>query len=60
MGRLPTTLNEAVDAFEADPLSKQVFGDLMYDSWREFKRAEWASYHDHVSQWEIDRYLKMY
>ncbi len=60
VGRLPTTLNEAVDAFEADPLSKQVFGDLMYDSWRKFKRAEWAEYHDYVSQWEMDRYLKQF
>ena len=60
MGRLPTTLSEAVDVFEADPLSKEVFGDLMFDEWRRFKREEWAEYHDYVSQWEMDRYLKMY
>jgi glutamine synthetase len=60
VGRLPTTLSEAVDVFEADPLSKEVFGDLMFDEWRRFKREEWAEYHDYVSQWEMDRYLKMY
>ena len=57
---LPRTLDEAVTAFEQDPLSREVFGDLMYGSWIEFKRAEWLSYLNHVSDWERDRYLKFF
>lgn len=57
---LPGTLDEAVDAFEADPLSRQVFGEGMWNSWIKFKREEWRSYIDHVSDWEIKRYLKLF
>ncbi len=57
---LPRTLAEAVDAFEADPLSSQVFGQLMAQTFVDFKRQEWDSYMNHVSDWERDRYLKFY
>ena len=57
---LPRTLQEAVDAFEQDPLSRAVFGDVMFEAWVEFKRAEWLSYLNHVSDWERDRYLKFF
>ena len=26
----------------------------------DYKQAEWQSYSDHVSQWEVDRYLKQF
>jgi glutamine synthetase len=57
---LPRTLEEAVDAFAADPLSKTVFGDKMYQTWIDYKREEWLSYTNHVSDWEMDRYLKFF
>jgi len=57
---LPRTLDEAVTAFAEDPLSREVFGDVMFDAWVEFKRAEWLSYLNHVSDWERDRYLKFF
>lgn len=57
---LPQSLEEAIDAFEADPLSREVFGPRMFDAFVQFKRAEWRSYHNHVSDWEIRRYLKMF
>lgn len=57
---LPATLNEAVDAFEKDPLTAEVFGPAMHASWIEFKREEWMSYINHVSDWERQRYLKFY
>ena len=56
----PRTLAEAVDAFEADPLSREVFGSLMADTYVQFKREEWESYMNHVSDWERERYLKFY
>ena len=58
--QLPETLEQAVDAFSADPLSRRVFGDDMFAAWIEFKRAEWTSYINHVSDWEYQRYLKFY
>lgn len=57
---LPRTLEDALDAFEADPLSKQVFGDKMFDAWLAYKRDEWLSYMNHVSDWEKQRYLKQF
>ncbi|MEM8697993.1 MAG: type III glutamate--ammonia ligase, partial [Pseudomonadota bacterium] len=45
---LPRTLDEALDGFEKDPLSKAVFGDAMFESWLGFKRDEWLSYLNHV------------
>ena len=44
----------------ADPLSKEVFGDAMFKSFVEYKRREWEEYHMHVSDWEIERYLKFF
>jgi glutamine synthetase len=58
--QLPQTLSEAIEAFAADPLSKQVFGQEMFDSFVAFKRQEWQEYHSHVSDWEMQRYLKLW
>ncbi|MPZ58326.1 MAG: type III glutamate--ammonia ligase [Rhizobiales bacterium] len=58
--RLPRTLGEAVDAFEVDPLGRQVMGSLMFETFVKFKRTEWEEYHAHVSDWELKRYLKFF
>jgi glutamine synthetase len=57
---LPRTLLEAVEAFAADPLSREVFGDLMFRTFLEYKTREWTEYHNHVSDWERARYLTMF
>lgn len=57
---LPRTLGDAIEAFAADPLSKSVMGQLMYDTYIDFKSQEWQEYHNHVSDWEIQRYLKFF
>lgn len=57
---LPRTLLEAVEAFAADPLSREVFGDLMFKSFLDYKTREWTEYHNHVSDWERARYLTMF
>ncbi|MBL8699931.1 MAG: type III glutamate--ammonia ligase [Alphaproteobacteria bacterium] len=57
---LPRTLEEAIDAFAADPLGRALFGDAMHDAWIAYKREEWASYTTHVSDWEKSRYLKFF
>lgn len=57
---LPRSLGEALDAFEADPLGRQVFGEAMCKAWLDYKRDEWLSYSFHVSEWEKARYLKQF
>ena len=57
---LPRTLDEAVRAFKADPLSEKVFGKEMFKSWTEYKEQEWLSYLNHVSDWEMERYLRFF
>jgi glutamine synthetase len=57
---LPDSLGSALDAFAADPLTREVFGPAMRDAFLEVKRSEWDSYRAHVSAWEIDRYLEFF
>jgi glutamine synthetase len=60
VGYLPRTLEQALDAFEKDPLATEVFGKVMRDTWLEYKRDEWLHYNFHVSDWEKARYLKQF
>lgn len=57
---LPRNLGEAVEAFEVDPLAREVFGEGMFRAFVDYKRAEWEEYHNHVSDWEIQRYLRFF
>ena len=57
---LPRTLSEAIDAFEADPLTLDVFGPGLHAAYIDFKHAEWEDFHNAVSQWEWDRYPTFY
>jgi glutamine synthetase len=57
---LPRNLQEAIAAFAADPLSEKVMGSLMYQTYIDFKSQEWNEYHNHVSDWELQRYLKFF
>ncbi|WP_431236599.1 type III glutamate--ammonia ligase [Mycolicibacterium aichiense] len=57
---LPRSLGEAIDAIEADPLVRSVFGAAMYDSFVSEKKLEWDSYNAHVSSWESERYLRFF
>jgi len=57
---LPRTLLEAVEAFDADPLSEQVMGPELKRAFVELKSEEWWSYHNTVSEWEHDRYLEFF
>ncbi len=57
---LPRSLDEAITALQSDPLSESVLGKTMLDSWVSTKRDECLAYANHVSQWERDRYLRMF
>jgi glutamine synthetase len=58
--RLPSTLLEAVAAFEADPLARDVLGPTMHDSYVRYKRDEWDRFHEHITQWERTEYLRFF
>ncbi len=57
---LPRTLGEAVDAFEADPFVEKTLGTELRNEFIKYKRAEWEEYHQSVSQWEINRYARLF
>jgi glutamine synthetase len=58
--RVPATLGEAVDEFEADPLAKEVFGAELHATYASVRRAEWAEYNTVVGEWERQRYLRLW
>lgn len=55
--RLPRTLLEAVEAFDADPLVHDVFPGGFVEEYVDTKMAEWDAFHAHVTDWERERYL---
>ncbi len=57
---LPRTLDEAVQAFAADPFVTRVLGQGLRDEFIAYKSEEWRQYHQQVSAWEIDRYARMF
>ncbi len=56
---LPRTLLEAVQAFDEDPLTDEVFGPLK-PVYVDLKNKEWEEYHNVVTEWERERYLKFF
>ncbi len=58
--RLPKTLLEAVTAFDADPLAKAVLGDSMHEQFSAYKHDEWERFHQHVTEWETEEYLRFF
>ena len=58
--RLPRNLLEAIDAFEADPLSHQVFAPQFVSAYVQMKNDEWQLYHSQVSEWERAHYLSLF
>jgi glutamine synthetase len=60
IGFLPQTLQEAVAAFTADPLTETALGKELRDEFITYKSEEWDAYHLTVSQWEIERYSYLF
>lgn len=58
--RLPTTLLEAIQEFERDPLAKEVFGETMHTLYTRYKLGEWHRFHEHVTEWERAEYLRFF
>jgi glutamine synthetase len=57
---LPKNLAEAVQAFETDPFTEQVLGVELKREFITCKHAEWEDYHQTISDWEIEKYARLY
>ena len=57
IARLPRTLLEAVEAFEKDPLTYEVFSKGFIRDYVDMKRGEWEESHVQVTDWERSAYL---
>jgi glutamine synthetase len=54
------TLGEAVTELQRDEVIADTLGPLIYQRFVESRQREWEEYRQHVSNWEIDRYLPIY
>ncbi len=54
---LPSSLGEAMAAFERSDLMRETLGDHVFESLLANKRQEWAEYRVQVTPFELDRYL---
>ena len=57
---LPGDLGQAIDALKEDEVIQNALGLHLYERYVEAKSQEWNEYRLYVSQWELDRYLKIY
>ncbi len=54
---LPQSLAESLDVMEQSELVAKALGEHVFDFFIRNKRAEWESYKQQVTPWELDRYL---
>jgi glutamine synthetase len=58
--RLPWTLGEAITAFEESDFVQKVLGAELHATYAQLKREEWQEYNTVVSNWEQDKYLRLW
>ncbi|MFI0432341.1 MAG: type I glutamate--ammonia ligase [Candidatus Nanopelagicales bacterium] len=56
---LPSSLNGAIAAMERSELVAETLGEHVFDFFLSNKRAEWTEYRRQVTQFELDRYLRI-
>ena len=57
---MPASLLEALEELKKNPIAKTTLGDHIYEKYVETKEKEWDSFRIHVTDWEIENYLKIY
>lgn len=57
---LPRNLLEAIEALKEDDFAKDVLGDAMLHQFFSYKMDEWDRYHQSVTDWEVEEYLRLY
>ncbi len=58
--RLPRNLMMATEALRKDDLAGEVMGPVMRNSYIAYKTDEWERYHQTVTDWEVQEYLRLY
>ncbi len=58
--RLPRNLLEAIEILRDDEFAKGVLGEQMHRSFLQYKVDEWERYHQSVTDWEVQEYLRLY
>jgi glutamine synthetase len=58
--RLPRNLMIATNALRDDDFAEQVMGPVMRKSYIAYKTDEWERYHQAVTDWEVEEYLRLY
>ena len=56
--QLPQSLNDALRMMESSTLVAEALGEHIFEWFLRNKRAEWRKYKTHVSQFEVDTYLR--
>ena len=54
---LPSTLGEALEELEWDPVVREALGQPVIERFLAAKEREWLEYSQHISRWELTRYL---
>jgi glutamine synthetase len=58
--KLPTDLNESLDALEAEPATRDFFGEDFVKAYTTMRRYELSRLADWVSDWERTEYLELF
>jgi len=57
---LPRNLLEATEMLSQSDLAKTVMGPVLLNSFLNYKVDEWERYHQTVTDWEVQEYLRLY
>ncbi len=60
IGHLPTSLRNALEFLERDKVIRDALGEHTYQAFMAAKLKEWGEYKQHVSEWELKRYMAFY
>ena len=57
---LPRNLLEATELLSQSELAKSVMGPVLLNSFLQYKVDEWERYHQTVTDWEVEEYLRLF
>ena len=58
IGQLPQSMSDALRVMERSELVAEALGEHIFEWFLRNKRAEWRGYKTHISQYELNRYLR--
>ena len=57
---MPASLLEALEELKKNPIAKDTLGPHIFEKYVASKEKEWDSFRIHVTDWELENYLKIY